>query len=50
MVVKDWEPGLTWHEIDLESTPLWMQIHGLPMDRSNEQTGHNIGKLVGRVI
>lgn len=50
MAIKPWEPRLSWQEVDLKATPVWMQIHGLLMDRSNEQTAGNIGEAVGRVL
>lgn len=50
LVAKLWEPGLSWREVDLNSPPIWLQIHGLPMDRSNEASARSIGSAVGEVL
>lgn len=42
-----WPLGLNWQEVDLDSTPFWVQLHGHPMYRSNEDTAQAIGGLIG---
>lgn len=36
LILKPWPPGLPCHEVDLTTFPAWVQIHGLPLEKSNE--------------
>lgn len=50
MVLQPWPPGLHWKEIALHLCLVWVQIHGLPMDPSNELTERFIGGAIGEVL
>lgn len=50
MVLKLWPPGLSWLEIDLKMCPIWVQIHGVPMDRSTELSTKFISQAIGPVL
>lgn len=50
LILKPWSPQLSISEIDLHSTPVWIQIHSLPMFKMTERCIKNIGQLVGPVL
>lgn len=50
LILKVWLAGCTWQEIDLMTFPVWIQIHGLPLERSNETTARAIMETVGEVL
>lgn len=50
LVLKKGSARLSWHEINLDSVPIWVQIHGLPLDRLNELTPKYIVDAIGEVL
>lgn len=50
LILKPWNPNLSIGEIDLFYTPVWIQIHGLPMFKMTERSTKNIGQLAGPVL
>lgn len=50
LVLKPLLPHNTIAEVDLFSTPIWIQIHRLPLMRMTETSIINIGKLAGTVL
>lgn len=50
LILKVWPPGLSWQEINLIVCPVWVQIHGLPLERSNEVTAKFVGEAIGKVL
>lgn len=49
-MLKYWPPGLSWTEIDLQTYLVWVQIPGLPMERSNALIAKHIGAALGQVL
>lgn len=50
LVLQVWPPGLLWQEINLVVSPVWVQIHRLPLERSNEITAKFVGEATGTVL
>ena len=49
LVLKKWDPDLTWQEVDFCSSSLWVQIHGLPTLWRTEDNLRKIGAKAGSV-
>lgn len=47
LVLKQWSPGLSWQEINMDLCPVWVQIDGVPMDHSNALTAQYISNAIG---
>ncbi|GLT49039.1 hypothetical protein SLA2020_226240 [Shorea laevis] len=50
MVLKEVQGGKQVSKDDLYEVPFWIQIHGLPPDRLNAETGKRIGENLGRLL
>lgn len=50
LILKPWNPCLTFGEVELFTTPVCIQIHGLPMMSMSERSITNIANLVGPVL
>ena len=50
LVLKTWNPMLTWQEVDFSSSTFWIQIHGLPALWYDKDNIMKIGNKVRRVI
>uniref|UniRef100_A0A2N9GET6 CCHC-type domain-containing protein n=1 Tax=Fagus sylvatica TaxID=28930 RepID=A0A2N9GET6_FAGSY len=50
LVLKEWHPQQTVQEIEFDSTEVWIQVHGLPLDLVSDTNVKKIGQKVGRVI
>lgn len=50
LILKDWPSRLNWQEVDLMTFIAWVQIHGLPLDRSNEQIAGMIRSSIVKVL
>ncbi|CAI9107648.1 OLC1v1007055C1 [Oldenlandia corymbosa var. corymbosa] len=50
LILSIWSPGKIPDELDLSSSPFWVQIHGLPVDYLTEETALKIGKILGKFI
>ena len=47
LILKKWNPCLTWKEVDLSKSTLWIQVHGLPTLWLSEANHKSIGAMVG---
>ncbi|KAJ4837885.1 hypothetical protein Tsubulata_048973, partial [Turnera subulata] len=43
VVVKQWPPHLTWEQVDMSKSCIWVQAHGLPLNQLNEENARRIG-------
>ncbi|KAJ4841838.1 hypothetical protein Tsubulata_050868 [Turnera subulata] len=43
LVLKEWPPHLSWEQVDLGKTCLWIQVHGLPLHHMNVVNAKLIG-------
>lgn len=50
LVLKAWEVDTTLQELTFTSTPLWLQIHGLPLGHMTKSAALEYGALAGRVL
>jgi hypothetical protein len=50
LILKECQPHLSVSEIEFESTELWIQIHGLPLDSILDSNVKRIGQKVGTVL
>lgn len=50
LVLKAWEVDTTFQELTFTSTPLWLQIHGLPLGHMTNSAALEYGALAGRVL
>lgn len=50
LVVQIWKPLLTTREVDFNSSPYWVQFHGVPLEGMRRNNVQNIGARVGDVI
>lgn len=50
MVLKEWLPGLSIHEVQLNTSVFWVQVHGLPLEMLTNQNAEHIGKVLGNLI
>nr|POE88627.1 hypothetical protein CFP56_61541 [Quercus suber] len=50
LILKKWNPCLTWKEVDFSKSTLWIQVHGLPTLWLSEANLKIIGTLAGDVI
>lgn len=49
LVLKPWPPGSAWQEVDLSTTSIWVQLHGIPLSLSTPATIRTMGALIGRI-
>lgn len=50
LILKRWDPKLSWREIEFNSSTIWVQIHGLPSLWQFEENLRNIGAKIGNVV
>ena len=50
LILKKWNPCLTWKEVDFSKTTLWIQVHGLPSLWLSEANLRSIGTMAGEVL
>lgn len=50
MLVRDWPPGSSLHEINLKMSIFWVQIHGLPLEYMTNQNAEKIARKLGNFI
>ena len=50
MILKRWSSDLTWQEVDLSTSTIWVQIHGLPSLWQTEENIRKIGSKMGAVM
>jgi hypothetical protein len=50
MIVKQWSPSQTLDEIDLNTSPFWVKIHGLPLKKRILKTAIVVGKGLGKLL
>ena len=50
MVLKRWNPNLSWQEVDFFVSIFWVQVHRLPSLWLSENNLKKIGSLVGEVL
>lgn len=48
--LQAWPPSLAWQELVLDHFPIWVQIHGLPLEKSNGMTAKFIGEALSQVL
>ncbi|KAF8390026.1 hypothetical protein HHK36_024547 [Tetracentron sinense] len=48
--LRDWVPDLSPSEITFDSTPFWVQLHGLPPEKHTYQVGSELGSELGHVL
>ena len=50
LILKTWNPEVTWQEVDFSSSTFWVQVHGLPTQWNTENNLRKIGSRLGEVI
>jgi hypothetical protein len=50
IILKSWHPHAALHELPLNTTPFWIQVHGLPLINMTIKTVISIGKGLGNFI
>ena len=50
LVLKQWNPSLTWQEVPFTTSTLWVQVHGLPELWRSTENLRLIGGKVGSVV
>ena len=50
LALRRWERGMTTTSIRFTSTPMWVQVWGLPFDLLLEEVGNEIGSDLGEVL
>ena len=50
LILKQWHQNMTVEDKDFSSIPLWVQIHGLPIEYMLKENLEEIGALVGEVL
>ena len=50
LVLKQWNPSLTWQEVTFTTSALWVQVHGLPKLWRSPENLRLIGGKVGSVV
>ena len=50
LVLKQWNPSLTWQEVPFTTSTLWVQVHGLPELWRSPENLRLIGGKVGSVV
>lgn len=49
-ILKEWDPSLTFDEVDLTRATYWIQIHGLPLEVFGNENALLIGNKIGKGI
>ncbi|KAL0015762.1 hypothetical protein SO802_002831 [Lithocarpus litseifolius] len=50
LILKRWDPNLSWQEIEFNSSTIWVQIHALPSLWQSKDNIVNIGAKIGNVV
>lgn len=50
LILKRWDPNLSWREIVFNSSTLWVQIHGLPSQWQSAENLRDIRAKIGNVV
>nr|POF16651.1 hypothetical protein CFP56_69302 [Quercus suber] len=50
LILKEWDPSLTWKEVDFSKSVVWVQVHGLPSLWLSEMNLRTIGAMAGEVL
>ena len=50
LILREWQPHLSWDEIDFTTSTFWVQVHGLPSAWLLEDNIKQIGAKVGKVV
>ena len=50
LILKQWHQNMLVDYMDFSSIPLWVQIHGLPIEYMLKENSEEIGALVGEVL
>lgn len=50
LILKQWNPQISVHEIDFTHAPYWIQIHGMPLEFFSKQNAAHTGSKIGEVI
>ena len=50
IILKSSHPYASLHELSLNTTPFWIQVHGLPLINMSTKTAISIGKGLGNLI
>ncbi|XP_030955941.1 uncharacterized protein LOC115978054 [Quercus lobata] len=50
LILKQWHQNMSVDDLDFSSIPLWVQIHGLPIEYMSKENAEEIGALVGEVL
>ncbi|KAF5477689.1 hypothetical protein F2P56_004306 [Juglans regia] len=50
MVLRQWPPGLSIHDIPLHMSIFWIQVHGLPLEMLTKPNAAKIGQVLGNLL
>ena len=50
LVLKQWNPSLTWQEINFESSAFWARVHSLPELWRSPNNLRLLGEKAGKVM
>nr|POE94975.1 uncharacterized protein CFP56_51131 [Quercus suber] len=50
LILKHWHQNMSVDDLDFSSIPLWVQIHGLPIEYMSKENVEEVGALVGEVL
>lgn len=50
MILKEWRRGETIDEVEISRAQFWVQIHGLPLERLDEENTYLLGSKLGGVL
>ena len=50
LILKQWHHNMSVDDLDFSSIPLWVQIHGLPIEYMSKENVEEISALVGEVL
>lgn len=50
LILKKWNPKITWQEVEFSSSTFWVQIHGFLALWNSEQNLRKIGMRLGEVV
>ena len=50
LILKEWNPSLTWKEVDFSKSVVWVQVHGLPSLWLSEVNLRTIDTMAGEVL
>ncbi|KAJ4831669.1 hypothetical protein Tsubulata_020882 [Turnera subulata] len=50
IIVKEWLPNLSWDQVDLGKSCMWIQVHGLPLEQMNEESARVIDEAFAGLL